>query len=138
MIFSRTKRAWKWKKKNIFSNFTLKKQTSKNVVDITFNFYQFYATWLKSFSYKKWSNVMKIYIDFIDKFHKFMSLITLKKYVILIYLSFIQSCNINLTNFLKLRTFNFELELLKGYLHCKTITSRKVSSEAQVKNFFTL
>ena len=46
-----------------------------------------------------------------------------KKYMILMYLSFIQSCNINLINFLKLRTFNFELELLKGYLHYKTITS---------------
>ena len=59
---------------------------------------------------------MKIHINFIDKFHKFMSPITWKKYMILINLSFVQNCNINLNNFLKLRTFHLELKLLKGYL----------------------
>ena len=39
--------------------------------------------------------------------------ISRQKYMILINLSFIQSWNINLNNVLKLRTFYFELELLK-------------------------
>ena len=66
-----------------------------------------------------------------------MPLITQKKYMIWIKLSFIQSCNINPTNFFKLRNFYFELVLLKGYLPYKTITPQNASSETQVKNFFT-
>ena len=50
---------------------------------------------------------MKIYINFIDKFHKFMSLITWKKYMILINVSIIQSCNINLNNFFETKDLLF-------------------------------
>ena len=31
---------------------------------------------------------------------------------------------------------NANIQLFKGYLRYKTITSQKVSSEAQIKNFF--
>ena len=53
----------------------------------------------------------------------------------MINLSLIQNCNINITNFLKLRNFYFELVLLKGYLRYETITFQTVPSEEQVKNF---
>ena len=56
----------------------------------------------------------------------------------LINLKFNQSCNINLTDFLKIRNFYFDLVLLKSYLRHKVATSENVSSEAQVKNFFIL
>ena len=58
------------------------------------------------------------------------------KNTILINLSFIQSCNINQNNVLKLRTFYFELELLQVTSARKQLL-KKVSSEGQVKKFFT-
>ena len=60
------------------------------------------------------------------------------KNMTLINLKFNQSCNINLTDFLKIRNFYFDLVLLKSYLRHKVATSENVSSEAQVKNFFIL
>ena len=50
---------------------------------------------------------MIIYINFIDKFHKFISPITWKKYMILINVSIIQSCNINLNNFFETKDLLF-------------------------------
>ena len=56
--------------------------------------------------------------------------------MILIKLSFILSSSINLTDFLKLRNFYFDLVLRKGYLPYKIITYQNVSSDVQVKKLF--
>ena len=56
----------------------------------------------------------------------------------LLNVKFNQSCYINLTDFLKVRNFYFDLVLLKSYHRHKIATSENVSSEAQVKNFFIL
>ena len=55
--------------------------------------------------------VWKTYINFIHKFHKFMLFLILKN------LSFIRSCNCNLTDFFKLRNFYYDLVRLKRRPH---------------------
>ena len=60
------------------------------------------------------------------------------KNMTLLNVKFNQSCYINLTDFLKVRNFYFDLVLLKSYHRHKIATSENVSSEAQVKNVFIL
>ena len=59
--------------------------------------------------------------SFIQKFHKLTSFTTYKKYMILKNLCFIQSCNFNLTDFLKLRSFYHDLAYLKEVQYKKKL-----------------